>query len=180
MLQLVEGPTSNDLALKFHDLSPRHWSPASLARPLPLFLSLPFPRYFISLINEPTLSGINAVLGMVPKKENRTTVQYEVGLFESAKWHQQLGSGHTCPCAAYCTLLVPVYVTFSVWKSVPFSTFWSDGWRCPIFSHSPNPILPAVLSWTGAKWVASRIGYSRQSIDWWMAAGWGVTLHAPQ
>ena len=120
MLRLVEGSTSNDLA---HDPSPRHRSPASLARPLPLFLSLSFSRYFISLINEPTLSGINAVLGMVPKKENRTTVQYEVGLFESAKWHQRLGSGHTCPCAAYCALLVHVYVTFSVWKSVPFSTF---------------------------------------------------------
>ena len=29
----------------------------------------------------------------------------------------------TCPCAAYCALLVYMYVTILVWKRVPFLTF---------------------------------------------------------
>jgi hypothetical protein len=39
----------------------------------------------------------------------RTIVQYEAGMFESAKWQQQLESVRTWPCAAYYTLLVYVY-----------------------------------------------------------------------
>ena len=85
--------------------------------------------------------------GWSGKKENRTTVQYEAGLFESAKWQHQHECVRTRP-AVYCALLVYVYA-FLVWRKAHLDILirWFEVPHYSIFQALAWPRARQIFIW---------------------------------